>query len=94
LSADEQQELAQLQLRGSRGETIREYFASKGGPTAYLGSCVPGFPNAFLLLGELSLVDSSQRSALIVGRSPGPNVASGHASVIFNEEVQVCLTVA
>lgn len=62
-------EPAPLQLRGSRGETIHEYFARKGGPTAYLGSCVPGFPNAFLLLG--------------------PNVASGHASVIFSEEAQI-----
>jgi hypothetical protein len=32
---------------------MKEYFAEKGGATAYLGACVPGFPNSFLLLGML-----------------------------------------
>lgn len=41
---------AELKVRG-RKETMHEYFASKGGPTAYLGSCIPGFPNCFVLLG-------------------------------------------
>ncbi|KDR73518.1 hypothetical protein GALMADRAFT_124691 [Galerina marginata CBS 339.88] len=64
-------ESPQLKVRGSKGGTIHEYAASKGGPQAYLGSCIPGFPNLFLLLG--------------------PNVASGHASVIFSEEAQINL---
>ncbi|KAH9483680.1 Baeyer-Villiger monooxygenase [Psilocybe cubensis] len=59
----------QLQIRGRDGVTLREYFESKGGPYAYLGSCIPGFPNQYLVLG--------------------PNVASGHASVIFSEEAQI-----
>ncbi|KAF8911968.1 hypothetical protein CPB84DRAFT_1671255, partial [Gymnopilus junonius] len=62
-------EAEHLKVRGSKGVTIDEYFASKGGPYAYLGSCIPGFPNQFLLLG--------------------PNVASGHASIIFSEEAQI-----
>jgi len=57
-----------LRVRG-RKQTLHEYFSSKGGPTAYLGSCFPGFPNAFVVLG--------------------PNVASGHASVIFSQETQI-----
>ncbi|KAG6851241.1 hypothetical protein H0H93_011677 [Arthromyces matolae] len=38
-------------VRGSKKTTLREYFASQGGPTAYLGTCIPGFPNFFMLLG-------------------------------------------
>ncbi|KAF9564392.1 FAD/NAD(P)-binding domain-containing protein [Agrocybe pediades] len=66
-------EATQLDIRGSKGVTIKEYHQSKGGPMAYLGSCTPGFPNAYILLG--------------------PNVASGHASVIFSEESQINLAV-
>ena len=30
---------------------MREYYSAQGGPTAYIGSCMPGFPNLFILLG-------------------------------------------
>jgi len=56
-------------MRGSDGRDLLDYFESKQGPSAYLGTCVPGFPNFFLLLG--------------------PNTATGHASIIFFEEVQI-----
>ncbi len=46
------QEPAEMNIRGSHGGTMHEYFASKGGATAYLGSCVPGFPNLYILLGK------------------------------------------
>jgi cation diffusion facilitator CzcD-associated flavoprotein CzcO len=46
-------ELASLNVQGSNGNTILEYFESKGGAQAYLGSCFPGFPNLFTLLGKL-----------------------------------------
>lgn len=36
---------------------MQEYFASQGGPTAYLGSCMPGFPNLFTLLGRLPPIE-------------------------------------
>ncbi|KAF8921179.1 hypothetical protein CPB85DRAFT_1269723 [Mucidula mucida] len=39
-----------LRVQG-RGMSLHDYFASQGGATAYLGSCVPGFPNLFMLLG-------------------------------------------
>ncbi|KAJ7581205.1 hypothetical protein C8J56DRAFT_866490 [Mycena floridula] len=58
-----------LHVRGSAGMTLDEYFASQGGPMAYLGSSMPGFPNLFILTG--------------------PNVASGHASIVFSEEVVI-----
>ncbi|KAF8077841.1 hypothetical protein FPV67DRAFT_1463188 [Lyophyllum atratum] len=60
-----------LRVRGSRKTTIHDYFAAQEGATAYLGTCMPGFPNCFTLLG--------------------PNVASGHASVIFSQEAQETL---
>ncbi|KAJ3503773.1 hypothetical protein NLJ89_g8287 [Agrocybe chaxingu] len=59
----------QQDVLGSKGGTILEYYANKGGAMAYLGACIPGFPNLFNLLG--------------------PNVATGHASVIFSEEAQI-----
>jgi len=58
-----------VDLTGSGGRKLTEYFASKNGPTAYLGTTLPGFPNFFLMMG--------------------PNTATGHASVIFSEEVQI-----
>ncbi|KAH9961943.1 FAD/NAD-P-binding domain-containing protein [Russula dissimulans] len=39
-----------LNLRGTRG-TLKEYNDAHGGPTAYLGSAVPGFPNFFMVQG-------------------------------------------
>ncbi|KAF5381017.1 hypothetical protein D9615_004056 [Tricholomella constricta] len=62
-----------LSVRGSKKTTIHEYFKEQGGATAYLGTCMPGFPNCFTLLG--------------------PNVASGHASVIFSQESQIGLAI-
>lgn len=53
--------------------TLSEYYDSKGGPEAYLGTTTPGFPNYFILMGA--------------------NTATGHASVIFSEEVQVRVVV-
>ncbi|TFY82785.1 hypothetical protein EWM64_g1230 [Hericium alpestre] len=55
-------------LRGRTGQTLDEYFDAHGGPTAYLGSTIPGFPNFFTIAG--------------------PNTTTGHASVVFSEEVQ------
>ncbi|KXN92229.1 4-hydroxyacetophenone monooxygenase, partial [Leucoagaricus sp. SymC.cos] len=59
------------QVKGSKGQTMNEYFEEQGGATAYLGSSMPGFPNLYMLLG--------------------PNVATGHASVIFSQEAQIGL---
>ncbi|KAF8587381.1 FAD/NAD-binding domain-containing protein [Ramaria rubella] len=36
---------------GKNGQTLAQYFESRGGPEAYLGSTIPGFPNLFLILG-------------------------------------------
>lgn len=59
----------QLDVKGVDGLSMKDYFRSQGGATAYLGSAIPGFPNLFVLLG--------------------PNVATGHASVIFSQECQI-----
>lgn len=65
-------DMSHLSIRGRSGQTVTEYYKTQGGPTAYLGTCMPGFPNLFTLTG--------------------PNVATGHASVIFSDEVQVSLS--
>ncbi|MFS9605804.1 4-hydroxyacetophenone monooxygenase, partial [Klebsiella pneumoniae] len=41
--------LQSLQITGPGGQTLSEAWA--GGPRAYLGVTVPGFPNLFLMLG-------------------------------------------
>lgn len=64
-------ETGSLNVKGRKGQTVREYFDEQGGATAYLGSSMPGFPNLYMLLG--------------------PNVATGHASVIFSQEAQIGL---
>ncbi|EJD02412.1 FAD/NAD-binding domain-containing protein [Fomitiporia mediterranea MF3/22] len=58
-----------IDATGPGGLTLQQYYDSKGGPTAYLGTTVPGFPNLFMILG--------------------PNIATGHASIIFSEEAQI-----
>ncbi|KAN0133455.1 FAD/NAD-P-binding domain containing protein [Lactarius tabidus] len=39
-----------LNVHGTRG-TLKEYNDAQGGPTAYLGTTVPGFPNFFMMQG-------------------------------------------
>ncbi|KAL0571882.1 hypothetical protein V5O48_010072 [Marasmius crinis-equi] len=39
-----------LHIKGPR-ETVKEYYRRKGGPAAYMGSAVPGFPNFFVIGG-------------------------------------------
>ncbi|KAK7458842.1 hypothetical protein VKT23_009851 [Stygiomarasmius scandens] len=39
-----------LYVRGTK-ETVKEYYNHEGGPKAYLGTTVPGFPNFFLISG-------------------------------------------
>lgn len=35
--------------------TIQRYYKDHGGPTAYLGTTVPGLPNFYLISGALSI---------------------------------------
>jgi cation diffusion facilitator CzcD-associated flavoprotein CzcO len=49
-----------LSVIGDTGKTVQEYYDSQGGPKAYLGTTVPGFPNLFILAGtELSALPIS-----------------------------------
>lgn len=43
-----------LPIQGREGLTMKEYWEKSGGPTAYKGTTMPGFPNMFLLLGPNS----------------------------------------
>ncbi|KAF7359016.1 hypothetical protein MSAN_01242300 [Mycena sanguinolenta] len=40
-----------IQIRGTGGKTIQQYYDSQGGPKAYLGVTIPGFPNLFMIAG-------------------------------------------
>ncbi|KAH7913943.1 hypothetical protein BJ138DRAFT_1001148 [Hygrophoropsis aurantiaca] len=40
-----------LPVRGLNGTTIQGYYESHGGPTGYLGTTIPDFPNYYLLAG-------------------------------------------
>ncbi|KAK7022100.1 hypothetical protein R3P38DRAFT_2959366 [Favolaschia claudopus] len=40
-----------LKVVGDAGKTVQQYYDSQGGPKAYHGTTVPGFPNLFLLAG-------------------------------------------
>ncbi|KAJ7444509.1 hypothetical protein FB451DRAFT_1434419, partial [Mycena latifolia] len=40
-----------LTVVGPEGKTVQDYYDSQGGPKAYLGTTVPGFPNLFMIGG-------------------------------------------
>ncbi|KIJ41244.1 hypothetical protein M422DRAFT_780394 [Sphaerobolus stellatus SS14] len=40
-----------VRITGRGGQDLYEYFDSRGGPEAYIGTAVPGFPNIFTILG-------------------------------------------
>ncbi|KAJ7164408.1 hypothetical protein C8R46DRAFT_1278694, partial [Mycena filopes] len=39
-----------INIKGTE-QTVSEYYRAEGGPTAYLGTAIPGFPNFFTLFG-------------------------------------------
>ena len=39
-----------MHVRG-KTQTVKEYYDAAGGPTAYLGTTIPGFPNLFVMAG-------------------------------------------
>ncbi|KAG7086270.1 hypothetical protein E1B28_002236 [Marasmius oreades] len=39
-----------LRVKGTR-ETVKEYYDRNGGPTAYMGTTLPGFPNFYMIAG-------------------------------------------
>ncbi|CAE6473551.1 unnamed protein product [Rhizoctonia solani] len=58
-----------LNVTGARGQCLEDYYRQEGGPTGYMGTTIPGFPNWITIYG--------------------PNIGTGHASVIFAEELQM-----
>lgn len=90
LSEPNDQEPTNLHVRGLNGKTIREYFDEKGGPTAYLGSNFPGFPNLCYIIGAFACLSPYCELNSILA---GANAATGHASLLFDMEAQVQLAV-
>lgn len=76
-----------LEVFGTGGLRLLDYWKSKDGPEAYYGIAVPNFPNFFMFLGMFAVLVLETDLKLLWGT--GPNTAGGHASVLFNEEVQV-----
>ncbi|KAF8888350.1 hypothetical protein BD779DRAFT_1672411 [Infundibulicybe gibba] len=75
-----------INVRGSKGMTVQDYYDSQRGPRAYLGTSVPGFPNFFMLSGISFL---AAQYAAHLKRLIGPNTTTGHISLIYTVEVQV-----
>ncbi|KAJ7494237.1 hypothetical protein B0H11DRAFT_929851 [Mycena galericulata] len=40
-----------IDIKGSEEQSVAEYYEAEGGPTAYLGTTLPGFPNFFTIAG-------------------------------------------
>jgi cation diffusion facilitator CzcD-associated flavoprotein CzcO len=42
-----------LVVQGTDGQTVQDYHDKQGGPVAYLGTTMPGFPNFYMISGML-----------------------------------------
>lgn len=40
-----------LDVKGIGGKSLQEYYDQEGGPTGYMGTTIPGFPNWVTILG-------------------------------------------
>ncbi|KAF9470688.1 FAD/NAD(P)-binding domain-containing protein [Pholiota conissans] len=40
-----------IAIKGRKGQTVQDYYDEQKGPKAYLGTCLPGFPNFFMIFG-------------------------------------------
>ena len=76
--------LHHINVIGINGRTVKEYWEDEGGPTAYLGTTMPGFPNFFSIFGVSYFAEKRKFNSIV-----GPNTVTGHASVIFTEEAQI-----
>jgi hypothetical protein len=79
---------------GTDGTSLQSCFESQGGPTAYLGTTVPGFPNFFMIFGMCfvsGMVEDQLKFRMNI-LFTGPNTVTGHGSVIFTEEAQVSVS--
>ncbi|KAH7010550.1 monooxygenase [Ilyonectria destructans] len=82
--------LGGLEIMGRGGKTVEEHWDEFGGPEAYNCSAMSGFPNFFLLLGELLRIGGHPQSAKAeLTLLEGPNAATGHTSAIMAAENSV-----
>ncbi|KII91073.1 hypothetical protein PLICRDRAFT_174399 [Plicaturopsis crispa FD-325 SS-3] len=73
-----------LAVRGVGGQTIQEYYDSQGGPTAYIGTTLPGFPNFYLIGGPNTLTG---HTSVIFTEECQINYALSLISPVINEKV-------
>ncbi|CEL62234.1 putative monooxygenase Rv0892/MT0916 OS=Mycobacterium tuberculosis GN=Rv0892 PE=3 SV=1 [Rhizoctonia solani AG-1 IB] len=48
-----------LDVTGINGQRLQEYYNREGGPTGYMGTTIPGFPNWFTILGPNTVTGHS-----------------------------------
>ncbi|KAJ7023565.1 hypothetical protein C8F04DRAFT_1213255 [Mycena alexandri] len=48
-----------ISIKGNAGQCVAEYYVAQGGPTAYLGTTLPGFANLFFISGGNTATGSS-----------------------------------
>ncbi|KAJ1308247.1 hypothetical protein OPQ81_003962 [Rhizoctonia solani] len=48
-----------LDVTGINGQRLQEYYDREGGPTGYMGTTIPGFPNWFTMLGPNTVTGHS-----------------------------------
>ncbi|EJD02410.1 FAD/NAD-binding domain-containing protein [Fomitiporia mediterranea MF3/22] len=89
-------------VTGQGGLTLQQYFDSKGGPTAYLGTTIPSFPNFFMIFGpntatghasvifteEAQINYTIQLLAPIISRSASSFTVRSSVTDTFNERLQ------
>ncbi|KAF9004036.1 hypothetical protein BDQ17DRAFT_472624 [Cyathus striatus] len=96
-----------IEIRGKTGLSVQEYYDSAGGPTAYLGTSIPGFPNFYMISGpntvtghiSLLFIEEIQKINYIIqmikpvleGKVSSFEVTT-HACESYNEKIQAKLS--
>lgn len=78
-----------IDVRGIGGKSLSDYYEEEGGPTAYMGTTTPDFPNWFSLLGPNTVTGEISALYYLINSHLSCSY-TGHASVICSEEIQVC----
>ena len=59
--------LHRLKIQGAHGKYLDDFWQHRGGPSAYLSTAVPGFPNFFMVLGPNAV--SGHSSAMLASEN-------------------------
>ena len=82
----------QFELIGQYGLSLSQYYGSKGGPEAYLGTAIPGFPNFFTILGpntatgHASAIFTEECQINYILQLLGPLLAGKVSSIVVKQQ--------